>query len=169
MADCLRRWIVLSLVAALAASPWTLRAAGVPEAGDQAATPIAVIAHPDIGVDNLSSADLRRLLLGDRAFLPSGERVTLFIRAPVARERDVVVRDLCRMTEAQFRQHWIAKVFRADATAGPRIVYSNASAIDQVSRVPGAIAFVAAPDVTSAVKVIRVDGLAPSDRNYPLR
>lgn len=168
MADRIRRWIVLSLVAVLAVCPWTLLATGVPDAGDQA-TPIAVIAHPDVGVDNLSSADLRRLLLGDRAFLPSGERVTLFIRAPVARERDVVVRDLCRMTEAQFRQHWIAKVFRADATAGPRIVYSNESAIDQVSRVPGAIAFVAAPDVTSAVKVIRVDGLAPNDRNYPLR
>jgi hypothetical protein len=49
------------------------------------------------------------------------------------------------MTEAQFRQHWIAKVFRADTAAGPRIVYSSQMAIDQVSRTPGAIAFVEVP------------------------
>ena len=30
------------------------------------------------------------------------------------------------MTEAQFRQHWIGKVFRADTPSGPKIVYSGA-------------------------------------------
>ena len=36
------------------------------------------------------------MLLGDREFWTSGVRVTLFIRAPVARERDVAVKTSAR-------------------------------------------------------------------------
>ena len=120
-------------------------------------------------IDNLTLADLRRLLLGDREFWTSGLRVMLLIRAPIARERDAVVRDVCQMTEAQFRQHWIAKVFRTDTPSGPKIVYSAEMALDQVSRVSGAITLVAAASVTSAVKVVRIDGLRPGEPGYPLR
>ena len=97
---------------------------------------------PASQVDNLTLADLRRILTGDKEFWPSGERVTILIRAPVARERDAMVKDVCQMTEAQFRQHWIGKVFRADVPSGPKIVYSTEMALDQVSRTPGALALV---------------------------
>jgi hypothetical protein len=135
----------------------------------QAAPDIAVVAHPDVPLDNLTIADLRRMLLGDREFWASGMRVRLLIRAPVARERDVVVRGVCEMTEAQVRQHWIGKVFRADAVSGPRIVYSSEMAIDQTSRTPGAIAFVPAPVPGTRVKVLTIDGRAPGQSGYPLR
>jgi ABC-type phosphate transport system substrate-binding protein len=138
-------------------------------AGQGAGTDIAVVAHPDLPVENLTLAELRRLLLGDREFWAAGLRVTLFMRAPVARERDVAVKDICQMTEAQFRQHWIAKVFRADTAAGPRIVYSSQMAIDQVSRTPGAIAFVEASVAGKGVKVIKVDGKSPGQAGYRLK
>ena len=138
-------------------------------AGGQAATDIAVVVNPSVAVDNLSIAELRRILLGDREFWSAGARVTLLIRAPIARERDAVVRDVCQMTEAQFRQHWIAKVFRADTPSGPKIVYSAEMAIDQVSRTPGAITFVQAPVTNRAVKVLRIDGRAPGQQGYRLR
>ena len=51
---------------------------------------IAVV--PDTPVENLSLADIRKLLLGDRQFWTSNLRVTLLIRAPAAREREVVLR-----------------------------------------------------------------------------
>src|SRR5262245_66400723 len=127
----------------------------------QPAPDVAVIVNPGILVDNLSLAELRRMLLGDREFWPSGVRVALLIRAPIARERDVAVRDVCQMTEAQFRQHWIGKVFRADTPSGPKIVYSAEMAIDQVSRTPGAITFVQAPVTNRSVKVLRIDGRSP--------
>ena len=131
---------------------------------------IAVIAHPDVPIADLSRADLRRMLLGDREFWAPGLRVTLFIRAPIARERDVAVQDICEMTEAQFRQHWIAKVFRADARTGPKIVYSADMAVDQVSRTPGAIGFVAAAQATGKnVKILRIDGRAPGQTGYRLK
>jgi phosphate transport system substrate-binding protein len=135
----------------------------------QTAPDIAVVVHPDVPVDNLTLADLRRILLGDREFWTSGSRVTLFIRAPIARERDAMVKDVCQMTEAQFRQHWIAKVFRADTATGPKIVYSSQMALEQVSRTPGAITFVEAPLAGKGVKVVKIDGKSPGQQGYRLR
>ena len=156
------------LVRAMALAVTVLTASAAPS-GRQAAPDIAVVVHPGVSVETLSFAELRRILLGDREFWASGERVTLFIRAPVARERDAAVRGVCQMTEAQFRQHWIGKVFRADVPSGPKIVYSNEMAIDQVSRTPGAIAFIETPVVSRAVKVLKVDDRLPGQAGYKLR
>jgi hypothetical protein len=130
---------------------------------------IAVVVHPGVTTDNLSLADLRRILTGDREFWPGGDRVTIFIRAPIARERDVIVKDVCQMTEAQFRQHWIGKVFRAETPSAPKIAYSAESTIEQVARTPGGIGLVLAPVTAKNVKVIRIDGRAPGQSGYRLR
>ena len=135
----------------------------------QSPTDIAVVVNPGVPVENLTTAELRRILLGDREFWASGMRVTLLIRAPIARERDAAVKSVCQMTEAQFRQHWIGKVFRADTPSGPKIVYSNEMALDQASRIPGAIAFVPAPVTSKSVKVIRIDGRSPGQSGYGLK
>ena len=129
---------------------------------------IAVVVHPDVAIDNLPLVELRRMLLGDREFWPSGVRVTLLLRAPIAKERDVAVQHVCEMTEAQFRQHWIAKVFRAETPNSPKIVYSGEMALDQVSRVPGALTFVEASAVGKGVKVLKIDGKLPGQPGYPL-
>ena len=137
-------------------------------AAAQAPADVAVVVHPDVPVDNLSLSDLRRLLLGDREFWPASVRVTLLVRAPIARERDVVLKNVCQMTEAQFRQHWIAKVFRAETALAPKIVYSSEMAIDLVNRIPGAITFIDMSQTSSRLKVIRIDGRLPGEKGYPL-
>jgi len=130
---------------------------------------IAVVVHPDVPVDNLTLGELRRILLGDREFWSSGVRVTLLIRAPIALERDAAVQSACQMTEAQFRQHWIAKLVRAETPSGPKIVYSAEMAIDQVSRLPGAITFVQGPVTAKNVKVLKIDGRLPGQAGYFLK
>ncbi|HKS75556.1 MAG TPA: hypothetical protein VJQ82_20265, partial [Terriglobales bacterium] len=95
--------------------------------------------------------------------------VVLLIRAPVARERDVVLRVIYQMSEAQFKQYWIAKVFRAEASSPPKIVYSNDMQLELVAAVPGAIAFVDARNVRPGLKVLRIDGHLPGEPGYPLR
>ena len=91
------------------------------------------------------------------------------MRAPVARERDVVLKKIYQMNEAQFRQYWIGKVFRAEATAGPKIVYSNETAMELVQNLPGSIAFVDASQIPRGVKVLKVDGRLPGEKGYPLQ
>jgi len=130
---------------------------------------IAVVVRPDVPVDNLSFADLRRVLMGDRQFWASNLKVTLLVRGPGARERDVLLKSVYQMSEAQFRQYWIAKVFRAEAASGPRIIYSNEMAIELAEAVPGAVACVDAGEVPKGLKVLKINGTLPGEKAYPLR
>src|SRR6266403_2430798 len=102
---------------------------------------VAVVVGPDTPVDNLSFSDVRKLFMGDRQYWSSNLRVTLLIRAPAARERDVVLKSIYGMTEAQFRQYWISKIFRLEASIGPKIIYSTDMATELVSAIPGAVTF----------------------------
>jgi ABC-type phosphate transport system substrate-binding protein len=130
---------------------------------------IAVVVNPDTPVNDLSLADVRKVLLGERQYWNSKLPVVLLIRAPVARERDVVLRVIYQMTESQFKQFWVAKIFRAEAASPPKIVYSNDMQYELVSAIPGAIAFVDAHNVRAGLKVLRVDGHLPGEPDYALR
>jgi len=130
---------------------------------------IAIVVRPDVPVDSLTFAELRRLLLGDRQFWASNLKVTLLVRAPGAREREVVLKSVYQMSEAQFRQYWIAKVFRAETSSGPRIVYSNEMAAELATAIPGAVAFVEATQIPKGLKVLKIDGSLPGDKAYALR
>jgi hypothetical protein len=154
----------LVLIAALCAIAVWPRAVTGQVAGD-----VAVAVHHDVPVDDLKMSELRRIVLGDREFWPGSVRVTLLIRAPVAHERDVLLKTVCQMTEAQFRQHWIGKVFRADTAVAPRIVYSAEMSADLVNRIPGAITFIDAANASRNLKIIRIDGRLPGEPGYPLR
>jgi ABC-type phosphate transport system substrate-binding protein len=130
---------------------------------------VAIIVHKDVPADSLTFAEVRKLFRGERQYWNSNLRVTLLVRAPVARERDVVLKKIYEMSEANFRQYWISKVFRADVAVGPKIVYSNEMTTELVSGIPGAVAFVDAAKVPAGFKVLKVDGLMPGDKGYPLR
>jgi hypothetical protein len=157
--SCLRCWILAAAIFG------NVRAEAPPLAdGD-----IAIVVRTDVPVDNLTFAELRRLMLGDRQFWASNLKVTLLVRAPGAREREVVLKTVYQMSEAQFRQYWIAKVFRAEAASGPRIVYSNETAAELASTIPGAVAFVDANQVPKGLKVVKINGSMPGDKGYPLR
>ena len=128
---------------------------------------IAVVAHPSVEVDDLSFAEFRKIMLADRQFWSSGQRITLIVRAPVAIERTTLLEIVYKMSEAQYRQYWIAKVFRGEATDGPRVVVSNEEAVDLVSVLEGAITVVDAVDVPEGLKLLRINGILPGDAEYP--
>jgi ABC-type phosphate transport system substrate-binding protein len=130
---------------------------------------IAVVVQPDTPVGNLSLAEVRKIFLGDRQYWSTNMPVVLLIRAPVARERDVVLKVIYQMSESQFKQYWIAKIFRAESASAPKVVYSNDMANELVTAIPGAIAFVDSRDVKPGTKVVRVEGHLPGESGYPLR
>ena len=155
---------LIQLARALAATALLVLASTVAFASD-----IAVVVHPDVQLENLTFAELRRVLLGDREFWPSGQPVTLIVRAPIAAERTVLLKKVYGMTEPQFRQYWIGKVFRAEAASGPRIVVSNNESVEMVGVLPGAIALVDADDIPSGLKILKIDGRRPGDKDYALK
>jgi ABC-type phosphate transport system substrate-binding protein len=130
---------------------------------------VAVVVNPDTPVSNLSLVEVRKIFLGDRQYWSANTPVVLLMRAPVARERDVVLKVIYQMSESQFKQYWIAKIFRAESVSPPKVVYSSDMANDLVTALPGAIAFVDSRDVRSGTRVVRVDGRLPGEAGYPLR
>jgi ABC-type phosphate transport system substrate-binding protein len=143
-------------------------AGGLPAQTVRGGSDVAVVVHPDTPVSDLTLPEVRQVLLGERQYWNSKLPVVLLIRAPVARERDVVLRVIYQMTEAQFKQYWVAKIFRAEAASPPKIVYSNDMQHELVAGIPGAIAFMDARNVRPGLKVLRVDGHLPGDKDYPL-
>lgn len=137
--------------------------------GSAAANPLAIVVHKNSLVENLSLAELRSIFLADRQFWSDNSRIVLLVRAPQSDERDFVLNRIYQMTEAQFRQYWIAKMFRAEVPRGPKIVFSTDMTLDLVVAIPGSISFIRADDVSPNVKVVRVDGALPSDPGYPLK
>ena len=130
---------------------------------------VAIVVHPETNVDNLTFSELRAIFRGGRQFWDDGRRVTLLMRAPVAAERELVLDRIYAMDEAEFREYWIGKMFRAEVASGPKLVYSTDMARDLVTLIPGAITFVPVADVSAATKVVRIDGKLPSDDGYALR
>src|SRR6267143_2057205 len=130
---------------------------------------VAVVVNSDTPVADLSLSEVRKVLLGERQYWSSKLPVVLLIRAPAARERDVVLRVIYQMSEAQFKQYWVAKIFRAEAASPPTIVYSNDMQFELLTALPGAIAVVYSRNMRPVVKVLRVDGHVPGDKDYPLR
>jgi hypothetical protein len=130
---------------------------------------IAIVVHKDLPVDDLSLDDLRSIFLADQQFWPDRTRITLLVRAAQSEERTLVLNRIYEMSEAQFRQYWIAKMFRAEVPRGPKIVLSAGMALDLVVAIPGSISFTRADTVTDDVKIVRVDGLQPGDPGYPLK
>ena len=151
----------LATIALLVLLPAQIRAAQTAD--------VAVVVREDTPVDNLSFTDARKLFMGDRQFWSSNLRVTLLIRAPAARERDVILKTVYGMSEAQFRQYWISKIFRLETSSGPKIVYSSEMATELVTAIPGAVAFVDSALVPKGLKVLKIDGLLPGDKGYRLR
>src|ERR1700694_1300402 len=119
---------------------------------------VAVVVPPDTPISNLNLAEVRKVFLGDRQYWTTNTPVVLLIRAPVARERNVVLQIIYQMSESQFKQYWIAKIFRAEAATAPKVVYSNDMANQLVTAIPGAIAFIDSKDVKPGAKVLRVEG-----------
>lgn len=157
-------WSLFGAIVALIVLPQTFLPFTLAAGAD-----IAVVVRPDSPVDDLTLAQTRKLLLGEQQFWNSKLRVTLLLRAPAARERDVVLRVIYRMTEAEFRQYWISKMFRAEASSGPKVVYSNEMATELVSVLPGSVAFVDATQVPKGLKILKIDGKLPGQAGYPLK
>ncbi|MGH9859453.1 MAG: substrate-binding domain-containing protein [Candidatus Acidiferrales bacterium] len=171
MQRSVQRCIAITLlVAGLALTPALATGAAAYLAGQRSnPADIAIVVHSDTPVTELTIAEVRKIFLGEQQYWSAKLPVVLLIRAPAARERDVVLRVIYEMTEPQFKRYWIAKIFRAEAATAPKTMYSNQMALELVTAVPGAIAFVDSRDVKPGVKVLRVDGHKPGEEGYPLR
>jgi len=130
---------------------------------------LAIIVNTNNPVDDLSLAELRHIFLGERGHWPNARRITLVMMEPGQPERKALIRQVCQMNESDFSRRSLQGVYRGEVFASPKTLASPAGVRKFVFNVPGAIGYVRASDVDSSVKVVRVAGHLPGDKEYSLR
>jgi len=130
---------------------------------------IAIIVNQSNPVDNLSLQELRTVFLGERSHWPNGRRITLVMMESSQPERKIVLREIYHMNETDFNRHFMQGVFTGEVFVSPKTLATPVGVRKFVFNVPGAIAYVRASDVDDTVKVVRVDGHLPDDKDYALR
>lgn len=165
-----------TLLAMMTGAAWLLAAGSLAGAGapvlpqaEANTESIAIIVNQSNPVDNLSSQELRTVFLGERSHWPNGRRITLVMMEPSQPERKIVLRDIYHMNETDFSRHFMQGVFTGEVFVSPKTLATPVGVRKFVFNVPGAIGYVRAADVDDTVKIIRVDGHLPDDKDYALR
>jgi hypothetical protein len=112
---------------------------------------------------------LRKIVLGEQTTWGNRGSINLIVRQEGTPEQDTMLRTLAQMDQSQFRQSWVAKVFRGEAASEPMTVPSSGLASEFVATHRGAMAFVRGTDLRQDLKVLKVDGLLPGAPGYALR
>jgi ABC-type phosphate transport system substrate-binding protein len=129
--------------------------------------PLAVIVSKGSPLNELSSAQLTRMYLGDLVDF-SGGRLIPLNRSTGTEERQQFDRVVLGKSPDEMARYWIDRKIRGQSGA-PKAVEPVDVYERVVSKLDGAIGYVRINDVRSDVKVIRIDGKAPGDPGYPVR
>ena len=129
---------------------------------------LAIIVNRSNPVDNLTFAELRQYFLGERGRWPDGRHVTIIMRQPDEPERAAVLRLVYEMREQDFHAHFLHAKFTGETLEEPRLLDTPARVVNFVFLQPGALGYVRAGEVNASVKVVKIDGLLPSDAGYKL-
>ena len=130
---------------------------------------LAVIVNKGNAIDNLTKAQLRKILVGEQGSWPNGKKVSVILRTPGQPERDSVLRSVCGMSEDDFAQHLMHANFSGESGAPPKAVASDAAVRQLVTTLPGGIGFVRLSEVNDSVKAVSVDGVAAGQSGYRIK
>jgi ABC-type phosphate transport system substrate-binding protein len=130
---------------------------------------LAIVVNLSNPVRNLTKVQLRKIFLGEVNYWPNGHRVTLVMRHPGDPERKTVLREVCQMSEEEYKNHFLHGLFTGDILWTPKILETSSGVRKFVFNVPGAIGYLRPADVDATVKVVPIDELLPDDKGYKLR
>ena len=130
---------------------------------------LAIVVNRSNPVDDLPFNELRKIYLGERGHWQNGRRIAVLMMEHGSPERETVLREVYRMTEARYVDHFLRGLFAEDVTNVPKTLDSPARVRKFIMQAPGAIGYLRASDADESVKVLRIDGHLPSDKDYRLQ
>jgi hypothetical protein len=140
------------------------------ERAAHAAQPVvlAVFVAKDSAIQNLKMTELRRVFTNadDSGF--SGQRSVPFNHTAHSADRIGFDQTVLRMNPEEVSRFWIDRKIRG-LPGPPRAVDSLSQLLHLVNRTAGGIGYARPQQITSEVRVIRVDGKLPTEAGYPLQ
>jgi len=162
------RFITISMLGAAAAVLLGIGALRL-EASPPKEESLAIVVNQSNPISDLSSAELRAVLLGERSHWSNGRRITLVMMEPGQAERDAVLRQICRMSESDLHRRLVQGLLTGEILVSPKTLSSPEGVRKFVFNVPGAIGYLRTSDVDDTVKVLTIDGRNPADPQYSLK
>ena len=115
---------------------------------------VAIIVNPSNPISTLSAGDLHRIFTGDKSTWPNGKHVLLVMAPPGSPEREVVLKNVYKMSEAEYAKYFLQATFTGAVSAPPKAASSAAEMKQLVAGNPGAIGYLKQQDADSSVKVL---------------
>jgi hypothetical protein len=144
-------------------------AATVPAYARRSGRDVAVVGNGDLPVANLSLPEVRRLFLGETRYWKKNLPVVLIVPPVGTHERDVLLHNVYRMSEVQFKQYWIRRILRGQAVSAPKTADSVSAAQKLVASLPGGVTVLSSNRRSKKTRVLKTDGKSPGEKEYPLR
>jgi ABC-type phosphate transport system substrate-binding protein len=148
---------------------WLAAFASLAQQNQAGATDIAVVVNPLNPVDSISSIELRKIFAGEKQSWSPSLAVFVMVRASQARERDVLLNQVLKMNESEYKEHWVKKIYSGEVQREPLALLSNGMQLEAIRAEKGGIALINMADVRQGVKVLKVDGHLPGTEGYVLK
>ena len=128
--------------------------------------PLVVIVNPANPVTSMSKADLHKIFAGDKTTWNNGQVIIPYLRSAPAHERDVLLSAVMKMTDVEYQEYWIKKIYSGQSVREPVQVRSAALLLEAVREQKGGIALINVTEVKSGVKIIPVEDLFPGTASH---
>jgi ABC-type phosphate transport system substrate-binding protein len=123
---------------------------------------VAVITDKANPASTVSNKDLQKLLRANDVKWPDGKKVTVFLSDPGSADGKLLLEKLYGMSSGELRS-------LAQSQKGVLVILSSDELVlKAVAGHPGAIGVVNVYSISSAVKVLKVDGKLPLEQGYLL-
>jgi hypothetical protein len=107
--------------------------------------------------DSISSANLRKMFLGEKTTWANGTKVMAITPGPDRPEFALTVKKATGMSGPDFKRYFIQLSFSGKSVPAPRTLDTTAAIARFVSTSPGAISCVPHADVGAGVKTLKVE------------
>jgi ABC-type phosphate transport system substrate-binding protein len=147
---------------------WLWLAAGSAQAQGKCGD-LAIVVNPACPLTDISIPELAKIFKAQRIENPDGVKYVLVSRESGSPERAAALTSIYQMTDQQYEKYFLAETFAGTIQSAPKVMVTGASICQLVASEPGAIGYLRANEVDRTVKVLKVEGKAPGDPDYPIK
>jgi len=97
---------------------------------------------------------VRRIFMGEKSSWVGGKHITVLMFAPGQAEREVVLREVFKMTESDYTKYFLQAAFTGRVQAAPKDLPSAAQMKAHLAANPNAIGYLKKEDVDDSVRVL---------------
>jgi ABC-type phosphate transport system substrate-binding protein len=133
-----------------------------------AARDMALISNKSNSVTTITMPELVKICRGQTRQWPDGKPVTFITRDPAAADMKLVLDKLYGIPKNELSNVIAAANHGRINHPAILVVNSDASLVQKVESIPGAVGLVDVYSITSGVAVVRIGGKLPFEAGYPL-